>query len=297
MFAEWMLGFTWLSFSALLPTLVIPILAFRRRFESASNATRGGAGPLLAFYFGTPYVATNWFHVNSRFIAFLWIAMLLRVPARIDRRLAAARRGRAPLQRRHGHRLRAPRRQSGQGDRGDSPRAARGQAPTAHVQSEGFQREHAERPSCVGLLRHKKQTSAPSSSPTRARFPSCTGSRRQSSSTTWCSRPTHQRWSRPSGSAACSARQASWSPTGANTWRQRWADFWAVVTPEFDHVMMWDSPPEVVALIPRHYRVKFAEDKLLILERVVPPLSERSRPSRRALADADDAALAIDSSR
>ena len=86
-------------------------------------------------------------------------------------------------------------------------------------------------------------------------------------------------------------------PDCGNTWRQRWADFWAVVTPEFDHVMMWDSPPEVVALIPRHYRVKFAEDKLLILERVAPPLSERSRPPRRVLADADDATLAIDSSR
>ena len=88
MFAEWMFGFTWLSVPALVPTLVIPLLAFSRRWERPMFFGPVALFGLWGLYFATPYVATNWFHVNSRFIGFLWIAMLLRVPDRLDRRLA-----------------------------------------------------------------------------------------------------------------------------------------------------------------------------------------------------------------
>lgn len=298
MFAEWMLGFTWLSFSALLPTLVIPILAFRRRFEAPTYFGPAAALVLFAFYFGTPYVATNWFHVNSRFIAFLWIAMLLRVPARIDRRLTAALAVAALLY------------SGGMGIdyvRLDADRA-KVTAGIPHVPQGAKllplmfnQKASSVNTRSVlhawGFYVTEKQTSAPllfahsRSFPVMYRKPPPIQLNHlvlEAYAPTMVS---------PEWECSMLRTAGIVEPDCGNTWRQRWADFWAVVTPEFDHVMMWDSPPEVVALIPRHYRVKFAEDKLLILERVAPPLSERSRPPRRVLADADDATLAIDSSR
>ena len=45
---------------------------------------------LGVLYVFSPYIATNWFHVNSRFIPFLWLAALVRLPERLLRRLAGA---------------------------------------------------------------------------------------------------------------------------------------------------------------------------------------------------------------
>jgi hypothetical protein len=50
-------------------------------------------------------------------------------------------------------------------------------------------------------------------------------------------------------------------------WRERWADFWREVEPQFDHVLMWRAPKEVEALVPADYRVVFQRDELTILER------------------------------
>ena len=33
-------------------------------------------------------------------------------------------------------------------------------------------------------------------------------------------------------------------------WRERWADFWRDAEPQFDHVLMWQAPADVMALVP-----------------------------------------------
>jgi hypothetical protein len=50
-------------------------------------------------------------------------------------------------------------------------------------------------------------------------------------------------------------------------WRERWAEFWRAATPQFDHVLLWSAPPEVLALVPARYRIAFQRDELTILER------------------------------
>ena len=50
-------------------------------------------------------------------------------------------------------------------------------------------------------------------------------------------------------------------------WRSRWAEFWRSAEPQFDHVLMWAAPKDVLALVPAEYRVVFQRDELIILAR------------------------------
>jgi hypothetical protein len=50
-------------------------------------------------------------------------------------------------------------------------------------------------------------------------------------------------------------------------WRARWAEFWTTAEPAFDHVLMWDAPAPVKALIPADYVLTFEQDRLSIYER------------------------------
>ena len=50
-------------------------------------------------------------------------------------------------------------------------------------------------------------------------------------------------------------------------WRERWHELWAAVEPKYDHVLLWDATPEVLAIVPSAYRVAFQKDELTILER------------------------------
>src|SRR5579872_426458 len=80
MWAEWFYGFTWLELSTLVPCLALGLWALYRWRDDVPML-----GPLpfvavSALYFFSPYVATNWFHVNSRFVPFFWLFALVRLP-------------------------------------------------------------------------------------------------------------------------------------------------------------------------------------------------------------------------
>jgi hypothetical protein len=51
-------------------------------------------------------------------------------------------------------------------------------------------------------------------------------------------------------------------------WVSGWAEFWSKALPKYDHVLMWDPTPEAYALVPPQYHVKFKQDRLTIFERV-----------------------------
>jgi hypothetical protein len=268
MFAEWMYGFTWLSVTSLVPTLLIPVLAISRRWERISLFGPAAVVALWALYFATPYVATNWFHVNSRFIAFLWIAMLLRVPERIDRRLAGALAVCAVLY------------SAGMGV--DYVRLDRDRAKiTAGIPNvpEGArllplifnQKGTSENTRSMlhtwGYYVTEKQTSAPllfahsRSFPVMYRQPPPLQFNHlvlEAFAPTMVS----PEWE-------CSMLRSAGivEPDCNATWRERWAQFWRDVTPEYDHVLMWDAPREVTQLVPANYRLKFSQDRLTIFER------------------------------
>lgn len=293
MFAEWMYGFTWLSVTSLVPTLVIPILALARLRERPSFMGPVAFGALWALYFVTPYVATNWFHVNSRFVAFLWVGMLLRVPDRIDRRLALALAACAGLY------------SAGMGAdyvRLDADRA-KITAGIPYV-PEGArllplifnQKATSENTRSVlhtwGYYVTEKQTSAPllfahsRSFPVMYRQPPPLQFNHlvlEAFAPTMVS----PQWE-------CSMLRSAGivEPDCNATWRERWAQFWRDATPLYDHVLMWDAPREVQKLVPPNYRLKFSQDRLAIYERVeglsmVSPGAENAPPQPRTAAEVD----------
>jgi hypothetical protein len=280
MFAEWTYGFTWLSVTSLVPTLVIPFFAFWRRWERPTFFGPVAFVALWALYFATPYVATNWFHVNSRFIPFLWVAMLLRVPDRIDRRLAGA--------------LAACAVAYSVGMGVDYVRLDRDHAKvTAGIPAvpEGArllplifnQKGTSENTRSMlhtwGYYVTEKQTSAPLLFAHSRSFP-----------VMYRTPPPIQFNHLVLEAFASTMRSPEWEcsmlrvagivePDCAATWRERWAEFWRQVTPQFDHVLMWEPPREVLALVPPNYRLTFSQDRLAIFERVSGP------PSPSAAAD------------
>jgi len=53
----------------------------------------------------------------------------------------------------------------------------------------------------------------------------------------------------------------------AQTFRERWADFFALVGPRFDHLLFWGASADVRALVPSAYRIVFERAELVIYER------------------------------
>jgi hypothetical protein len=88
MWAEWFYGFSKLSITSIVPCLVLAWIGVTRRRESAPFFSPYAFLALGLLYGFSPYIVTNWFHVNSRLIPYIWIGLLLRVPERLPRALA-----------------------------------------------------------------------------------------------------------------------------------------------------------------------------------------------------------------
>jgi hypothetical protein len=73
---------------------------------------------------------------------------------------------------------------------------------------------------------------------------------------------------------ASSARMCGWLRAGGividcdRAWQEGWEEFWRDAEPRYDHVLLWEPPAEVMAILPPAYRVSFKQDRLVILERV-----------------------------
>jgi hypothetical protein len=89
LWAEWFWAFTWREYATLVPCVLLGLWAFRRARDDVPFFGPWALGILAGLYAFLPYTAGNWFHVNSRFIPFLWLAALVRLPERVPRRLLA----------------------------------------------------------------------------------------------------------------------------------------------------------------------------------------------------------------
>ncbi|MEA2752441.1 MAG: hypothetical protein QOI41_6584, partial [Myxococcales bacterium] len=88
LWAEWFYGFSKLSITSIVPCIALAWLGVARRKESVPFFSPIALLALGLLYGFAPYIATNWFHVNSRIIPYLWVGLLLRVPERLPRALA-----------------------------------------------------------------------------------------------------------------------------------------------------------------------------------------------------------------
>jgi hypothetical protein len=87
LWAEWFWGYSNLSLSSLVPCLLLFFLALPglRRAQKPAFFSPLALAVLVLFYCVVPYKMTNWFHVNSRFIPFMWMGLLLYLPDRLPK--------------------------------------------------------------------------------------------------------------------------------------------------------------------------------------------------------------------
>jgi hypothetical protein len=217
----------------------------------------------------SPYVATNWFHVNSRFVPFLWLAALARLPDRLPRR-ALAFLGVCALSYAAGMgadylRLR---RDWSRFTAGISavPEGAR-LLPLIFKSKETSENTRALL-HAWGFYVVEKLTSAPLLFAHSRSFP-----------VMYRTPPDPQFNHLVLESFAPTMASPDWGcgilrSGGVVTddcdaaWRGRWADFWRKAEPKFDHVLMWSAPRDVIAQVPSRYRVAFQRDEVTIFERV-----------------------------
>jgi hypothetical protein len=268
LWAEWFYGFTWLEIATLVPCLGMGLWALYRWRDEVPFFGPVAFAVLGAFYVFTPYVATNWFHVNSRFIPFIWLAMTVRLPERLPTRALGVL-GVCAASYTVGMGVDYVRLER------DLDRFTAGLS----VVPEGSKllplvfRSKATSQNTRSLLHAwgfyvvQKLTSAPllfahsRSFPVVYREPPpvqfnhlvLEGFAPAMGSPDWVC---DQLRSQGVATADCGA-----------AWRARWAEFWSQAEPRFDHVLMWSAPREVLPFVPAAYRVVFQKDELTVLER------------------------------
>lgn len=273
LWAEWQWQFTWLSIATIVPTAILTVLAFWRWRDQVAFFSPVALLALFALYILVPYTLTNWFHVNSRFIPFLWAAAILRVPRTwpkwaSERALAFGMVGLAMV--------------SSVGLGVDYVRldddVKKFTAGVAAV-PEGarllpllfrFQLTAENTRSLQHAWGHyvvERQTAAPLLFAHSRSFP-----------VTYRTPPSTRFHHNVLEGFAVTMRSPEWLCGSLRTrgvqpddctavWRQHWAEFWRDAEPRFDHVLLWEAPPEVLALVPRDYKPVFVSDKLHIFGR------------------------------
>jgi hypothetical protein len=268
MWAEWFYGFTWLEIATLVPCIGMGLWAMYRWRERVPFFGPIAFLALAGLYFFSPYVATNWFHVNSRFIPFLWLAALVRLPDRLPARFLKVL-GVCALSYSVGMgadylRLRR-----------DWSRftAGIGAVPEGATllplifKSKGSSENTRPFLHAWGFYVTEKLTSAPLLFAHSRSFP-----------VMYKTPPEPQFNHLVLESFAPSMGSPIWACSILRSggvvvddcdaaWRDQWAAFWRKAEPRFDHVLMWEASKEVIALVPPEYRVSFQRDELTIFER------------------------------
>jgi hypothetical protein len=268
MWAEWFYGFTWLEIATLVPCIGMGLWAIYRWRDQVPFFGPVAFFALGGLFFLLPYVTTNWFHVNSRFIPFLWLAALPRLPDRLPRRFLVVL-GACALSYTAGMgadyvRLRRDWARFTAGI-GAVPEGAR--LLPLIFRSKGASENTRPLLHAWGFYVTEKLTSAPLLFAHSRSFP-----------VTYKTPPEPQFNHLVLESFAPSMASPAWAcgvllNGGIATehcdasWRSYWGDFWRRATPQFDHVLMWDAPREVLALVPPDYRLAFQRDELTIFER------------------------------
>ena len=268
LWAEWFWSFTLLEFATVVPCVGLGLWAIYKWRTDIPFFGPLAFAALAALYFFTPYVATNWFHVNSRFIPFLWLAALVRLPDRLPRRAFGAL-GACALSYTVGMGVDYVRleRDWARFTAGMNVVPVGARLLPLVFRSKGTSENTRSLLHAWGFYVTEKQTSAPLLFAHSRSFP-----------LVYREPPPTQFNHLVLESFAPSMVNSDWMcgylRSGGvviqdceGEWRERWADFWREAEPRFDHVLMWRAPPEVMALVPGDYRVVFQRDELTILER------------------------------
>lgn len=268
LWAEWLWSFSKLEISTLLPCAALVFFGVVRRKESPTFFSPTALFVLAALYCFLPYIVTNWFHVNSRVVPYVWFALLLRVPDRLPKRAAAA--------------LVAAAAAYSVGLGVDYVRLDREQKAFSagvvavpegarllpllfrHKESSDNTRNllHAwgyyvvERHTAAPLLfAHSRSFPVMYSEPPPVRFNHLVLEGFASSMST------------PSTMCKSMFQGNMVVDDCDGIFRTLWSQFYAEALPRYDHLLTWDATPEARAVIPPEYELAFQQGKLAIYER------------------------------
>ncbi|HEY8074846.1 MAG TPA: hypothetical protein VIF62_12070, partial [Labilithrix sp.] len=268
LWAAWFWGFTKLSMSSLVPCVLLGVygaVSFWRKEKSPPFFSGVALAVLALLYVFMPYRVTNWYHVNSRLIPFIFFALLLRVPDRLPKKLVAVLGLSAVLY------------SAAMGydfvrlDRDRQEFVAGVDAVPMHAKLLPLLFNHKGVSDNTRSLLHawgfyvvEKQTSAPLLFAHSRSFPVMYASPPPIRFNHLVLEPFAPEMA--SADNICSQIGVVVDDCNAE-YRARWAEFWHDATPSFDHVLFWDATPEALEQVPPAYRVVFRQDKLVIMER------------------------------
>ena len=266
MWAEWFWGFTKLSITSVVPCLLLAYFGFVGRKQSPRFFSTAATIALVVLFCLAPYRITNWYHVNSRLIPYIWVALLLRLPDHLPRRLMAVLGVSAVLY------------SAGMG--ADFLRLERDrQRFTAGISAvpegatllplvfrhKGVSDNTRTLMHAWGFYVTDKYTSAPLLFAHSRSFP-----------VTHAAPPpvrfhelvlTNFAATMITSASFCSDTTRVLTTDCKSEYRARWAEFWHDATPLYDHLLLWEPSQEALDLVPPEYGVTFRQDGLVILER------------------------------
>ncbi len=265
LWAEWFWGFTKYSITSIVFAFFLLVLGLMNRRQSPTFFSPFAVLVLLGLYCCTPYRMTNWYHVNSRLIPFLWLAMLVRVPDKLPKRLLAVLGVSGLLY------------TAGMGY--DFVRLDRDrQSFTAGIQAvpEGArllpllfkQKGSSENTRSLlhawGFYVTEKYTSAPLLFAHSRSFPVM----HASPPPVRFNQLVLENW------AAMMKTTENFCETNtvvvddcAVEYKKRWAEFWRDATPLFDHVLLWEPTAEAMSLVPDSYKVTYRQGGIVVMAR------------------------------
>jgi len=270
--AEWMWGHSKFTVTSLVPVIVLFVVGLRRRQESVPFFSPLAMIGLTVAYCFCPYIATNWFHVNSRFLPYLWTGLLVRVPPSLPRALVRVL-GVAAVAYSIGMgadfiRLEREREEFTAGIDSVPRRASLLPLLFQHSASSDNTRSllhywgyyvAAKHTAAPLLFAHSRSFPVMYSAPPPARFNhlGLEGFARDMRTVRdYC----HTLLVNTVITNSCET-----------AYRDAWKSFWAEATPRYDYVLAWDITADARAQVPAEYRPIFEKKRLLILARTATP--------------------------
>jgi hypothetical protein len=273
LWAEWFWGFTKLSITSIVPCLLLAFFGLR-----GSRLGIGAGRRPAPMFFSTvavialgllfclaPYRITNWYHVNSRLIPYLWVALLLRVPDRLPKR-AMALLGISAVLYSAGMgadflRLEKDREKFTAGISA-VPEGARllplvfrhkGVSDNTRTLLHAWGFYVTEKYTSAPLLfAHSRSFPVMYSTPPPVRFNDLVLENFAATMIT--------------SANFCESTRVVADDCRAE-YRARWAEFWRDATPLYDHVLLWEPSEEALELVPSDYGITFRQGGLVIMER------------------------------
>ncbi|CAN5907136.1 hypothetical protein BH11MYX4_BH11MYX4_65190 [soil metagenome] len=265
LWAEWFWGFTKLSITSIVPCLLLAYYGFGRRRESPTFFSPIALVALGLLFCLAPYRVTNWYHVNSRLIPFLWVGLLLRVPDRLPKRVFAVLGVSAALYSAGMGtdfiRLEADRERFTAGIPAVPEGAKLLPLVFRHKGASDNTRSllHAwgfyvtDRYTSAPLLfAHSRSFPVMYSTPPPVRFNDLVLENFAATMIT--------------SANFCESTRVVTNDCRAE-YRARWAEFWHDATPLYDHVLLWEPSEEALQLVPIDYGITYRQDGLVIMER------------------------------